>query len=108
MTDVAVAKSIRKAIDLFRKTSPTHLKKIDVVVYEKMMIPAFKKAFADSSSLSQSPPSSPPPKPVPTPRVFHSANVFVKTGDILASASDVLVNTVGSNFDLSSNNHTLT
>ena len=109
MNDVEVAKSIRKAIDLFKKTIPNYLKRIDVFVYENQMISAFTSAFKDTQKANTSPQQTyqSAQTNLPNPASYfgrsQSPTVLVQSGDILNSNSEVLVNTVGSDFNLTSN-----
>ena len=109
LNDIEVAKSIRKAIDLFKKTIPNYLKRIDVFVYENQMIPAFTSAFKDTQKANTSPQQTYQsaqanlPNPAPHFGGTQSPTVLVQSGDILNSNCEVLVNTVGPDFNLTSN-----
>ena len=104
MTDIEVAKSIRKAIDMFRKSKPKHLNQINVVVFEKKMVPAFKDALL-KSTIDQ-PNSASHSKqalqttPAPVSMQSQAGSVTVTSGDILVSNCEAMFNTVGSDFNL--------
>ena len=105
MSDAAVARYIRKAIDEFRKTNPKFLKQIDVVVFESRMLAAFKTAMSSSASaaekLSKLSKAKQVSAPVPAPSSQRSnIAVNVTGGDIFASDCQVLINTTGSDYNL--------
>ena len=107
MSDANAAQYIRKAIDEFRKTDPTYLNQVDVVIFQERMLAAFQSALI-GRSVTPSKASKPKPKAkksemlsVPT----SSSNVIVNVtgGDILTSTSECLINTTGDDFDLYGN-----
>ena len=111
MTDSDVARSIRKAIYSFKRSNPGNLKRIDVVVYETRMLPAFNKALvgkaavANTTSTTTKLQSSQLVRTKPVFSQSTSVMVTVTTGDILNSSCEVLVNTTGTNYDFSEYDH---
>ena len=101
-----VAQSFRKAIDEFKRTDPENLRRIDVVIYEKRMVQAFQDALTGQapskpSQAKQKPASKSAPKAVKKPLFHVRGGVKVSSGDILSSSCEVLINTTGSDFNLS-------
>ena len=111
-SDTEAARYIRKAIDEFRKTDPTVLKQIEVVIYEQKMLATFESALMTSrfaaSGVGQPQVGSQPvpvfqPKPasaIPIPTRSSKIVVNVNPGDILKSKCEVLINTTGDDYDL--------
>ena len=111
LSDANVARYIRKAIDEFRKTDPTFLNQVDVVIFEARMLAAFQNALIGPSHMSNKGPkprarksqmASVPSTSQSTPSTSQRGNVtvVVTKGDILASNCEVLINTTGGDFNL--------
>ena len=107
MSDAAVARYIRKAIDEFRKTNPKFLKQIDVVVFESRMLAAFKTAMSSSASAAEKLSKSSKAKQVSAPTsvpapASQRSNIAVNVtgGDIFTSDCQVLINTTGNDYNL--------
>ena len=104
MSDLKVAKFIRKAIDEFRMTNPKYLTQVDVVVFEQRMLGSFQTALTAPSTKSTKPLQPSVAQPVSnTLPITQNGDVTVNVtgGDILTSNCKVLINTTGGDFNLS-------
>ncbi|XP_077975600.1 uncharacterized protein LOC144431389 isoform X2 [Styela clava] len=104
------ASTILEVFENFKASSPRHLKVIDVVIFNKSQISIFEKTFSTKSESSYSikPRNSFDVTGIQTTLsnsvTIGSIILTVKEGDITNEKNDIIVSSVGSNFDLSSGN----
>ena len=108
MPPFGVGQAIKRAIANFSATNPTNLKQIDVVIFEQKMLADFEVALTGSPSSYNAtafggltPTSMTGSLKSSTSK--NGVTVNVLGGNILSSNCDVLINTTGKEFDLTSN-----
>nr|XP_039256341.1 protein mono-ADP-ribosyltransferase PARP14-like isoform X2 [Styela clava] len=104
------ASTILEVFKNFKASSPRHLKVIDVVIFNKSLISTFEETFSTKSESSSSIKAHNSSDATGIQTTASNAVtigpilVSVKEGDITDDKNDIIVSSVGSNFDLSKGN----